>query len=268
MEKTGKLLTLEEMRPIQLRMMDDIDKVCRENGLRYSLSGGSLLGAVRHKGFIPWDDDVDIMMPRPDYIKFKQLFPKYAKGEYLMDYTMDPTYYKTFTKVFDKSTIMVQRMVQRGGVFIDVFAIDGQPSDYAEFEQYIKRYRKLNKNIRWQTDYFHLSPNFFVRTVVRALKWHNMARRKQRIAEVEALLSKYPFETSEYAGATMGGSGLKTHQKKELFLEYADYEFEGHVYRGVKDYDTYLKLMYGDYMQLPPERERKSKHMAKFFARG
>lgn len=265
MKKFGTPLTLEEMRPIQLRMMDDLDRICRENNLRYSLSGGSLLGAVRHKGFIPWDDDVDIFMPREDFEKFKKIFPTVKTDEYMVDYNSDQSFYKVFTKIFDNSTTMVQRMVERGGVFIDLFAVDGQPSDYEEFVQYIKDYKKNSKLIRVWTDYFFRSPYFLLRTVVRFLKPRCMKMRKHYIAKEEALLASYPFETSEYAGATMGGSGLKTHQKKEMFLEYTDYEFEGHTYRGIKDYDTYLKLMYGDYMQYPPEDERMPKHMAKFY---
>ena len=265
MSKYGKPLTLEEMRPIQLRMIEDIDRVCKENGLRYSMSGGTLLGAVRHKGFIPWDDDVDIMLPRPDYEKFKKVFPSSVSDEYMVDYRSDDSFYKVFTKIFDKSTTMIQRAVERGGVFVDVFAIDGQPSDEEALVEYVSHYRKLNKAIRWHTDYFFKSPNFFIRTVVRALKANSMKKRLACIDEVEELLGSYPFETSEYAGAVMGGSGVKTHQKRELYETFADYEFEGHTFRGVKDYDRYLTLMYGDYMTPPPEGERASTHMAKFY---
>lgn len=119
-----KEMTLQELHEVQLAMLDAVDNYCRLNHLRYSLGGGTLLGAVRHHGYIPWDDDIDIMMPRPDYEKFM----RYFKHEYykLYDYRTDDTCGFSFAKLIDTRTI-VQEYTITYSVFIDIFPIDGLP---------------------------------------------------------------------------------------------------------------------------------------------
>lgn len=267
--KLGKELTPEELQQRQLVLLEELDRVCRENGLRYSLSGGSLLGAVRHKGFIPWDDDVDVFLPRPDYDRFIEIYNAKAKGSYAMSYDTEPTYYRIFTRIYDEQTVLVQRGLKLGGVFIDVFAVDGQPSDYDEFLAYCKKTKELKKKIRWSTNYLKNAVNPFFKTLLFLISGHRPAKRAASIKELEALLRSYPLEKSEYAGCIIGGSGVGTHIAASTFDEYTDYPFEHLTVRGIKDYDTYLKKMYGDYMTPPPLkdalREQKKHHNAHFY---
>lgn len=113
-------------------ILKHVDAFCKANKLRYSLCGGSLLGAVRHKGYIPWDDDIDIMMPRPNYDIFVATFK--SDVDYLVDFEKQEAFRETFVKICRENTHMVDDLLQRGsfGINIDLFPIDGVPSDKSE----------------------------------------------------------------------------------------------------------------------------------------
>ena len=129
-------VTLEEMRDLQLAMMDKIHEFCVERGIRYSLGGGTLLGAVRHKGYIPWDDDIDIMLPRPDYERFLKEFDGVYPNFKVLHLNNDRTYPYLFAKVYDSRTLLVECRATMG-VYIDVFPIDGLPLK-AELPKYMR----------------------------------------------------------------------------------------------------------------------------------
>lgn len=119
-------IEIEELRKILLELMDEIHAFCEKHGLKYYLSGGTLIGAIRHKGFIPWDDDIDIHMPRPDYEKFLELFPKESENV-LLENRLNDKYRYTYAKVCKKNTLVVEHAMDGGvdeGVFIDVFPLD------------------------------------------------------------------------------------------------------------------------------------------------
>lgn len=123
-----KKIETEEMKKLELDMLIDVAKFCDENDIRYYLSGGTLLGAVRHKGFIPWDDDIDISMPRPDYLKFVSTYNGSSEFYQVQSIENNDKYWRTFAKVFDTRTYLKEdaiRMPKDGnGVFIDIFPID------------------------------------------------------------------------------------------------------------------------------------------------
>ena len=108
MQNYKNKITLEELKSLQMNILDYVDSFCKENNIRYSLCGGSLIGAIRHKGYIPWDDDIDIMMPRPDYDKFLALFNKNADSRYCaINYLTDKEFYQPFSKIVDTSTVLI-----------------------------------------------------------------------------------------------------------------------------------------------------------------
>lgn len=247
-----------DIRTLQMRILDILlafDKICTKHGLRYCICGGTMIGAVRHKGFIPWDDDLDVSMPRPDYEKLiahaAEWLPKPLE---FVCAENDPDYPLPFGKIQDASTTLIERphLYYLGGCYIDIFPYDG----FAE-----------NKLVRWwqcakyayyrkclylvhRDPYKHgRGPSSWVPLLVR--KIYSMHGLQKRIRKI---LTK-----NDYALAKLASSytdGYKKAFPKEICDHYGPYEFEGHTVQGIVDYDPYLKVMYGDYMQIPPEEKR------------
>ncbi len=253
-------MTADEVRQAQLGIMDKIDEFCTREGISYSLDGGSLLGAVRHKGFIPWDDDMDVIMPRADYDRFWQVFNGAYEHFKVVNYRLDPDFAHTFTRVIDTRTLALDHnRVNKYGIFVDIYAVDGQPEDDKAFDDYVRTYIRLKNQFHKSAPLWHCtdSPLVALKTLLRHPFY---PPREETARALEALYQSYPMGSTAYAGHIMGGSEWDTHMPATVFDEYIRLPFEGRMYRCVKDYDTFLKKLYGDYMQLPPESERHPYH--------
>ena len=254
--KKGERLSQDEIRTIQLNMLDEIDAFCRAEGIRYSIAFGTLLGAIRHKGFIPWDDDMDIIMPLPDMQIFKKKF-KSKDLEYLdidtykhFDYHFSrigykPTYCKTGQ--FDHSY----------GVNIDLYPVVGMPDSEEEIQAFLRDIlpllRKRKKMMLWKQ-------RFDRRLGIRTIPGFDHITRKYH----DTVLFSHPYEgTKNFFHA--GGLKRVNIFDFDVFEEQIDVDFEGHKYRGIKRYHDYLTHCYGDYMQLPPEEERISYHSGVYY---
>lgn len=251
-------IDIEKQKQVQLDILLCVDKFCRENGLRYSLGGGSLLGAVRHKGFIPWDDDIDIMLPRPDYDKFIQGFVGVHPDLTCGAYENDSTWPYPFCKVYNNKTYWKEYGFKMAlGIFIDVFPIDGYPGDENKIRSYISKLefwkyllvRKALDNGTWK--------RFFFNPLMTLLPLSFLQKK------VKGILVEYAFETSRFVGASLGPYREKECYPHIIFDEYIDMEFEGDLFMGIKEYDVYLRQHYGDYMELPPIEDRVFRHMVK-----
>lgn len=253
----GDKIELKDMRNIQLDILDKIDDVCKKNGLVYSLGGGTLLGAVRHKGYIPWDDDIDIMMPRPDYEKFIDLFYGLYPHLTLQHYKKDDTYYFLFAKVYDNRTCLIEENTV-GGVYVDVFPIDGLPSE-KDLPDYLNKLYNTKENLIRSTKFYKFKDGHLMRLKY-LMKRLMYPSRKKNIELLDNLFNSYPFETSKYAGAITGIYKEKEHMDASVFKKYIEVEFEGHKYMAISDFDSYLTKHYGDYMTLPPLEQQVSNH--------
>jgi len=268
-EECEKEINVEEIKKIQLNILREFSKFCQKNGLRYYLSGGTLLGAIRHKGFIPWDDDIDINMPRPDCEKLFKL-----TGEKLNDYLSigyplkSQNHYHPFIRIYDTRTVMFGT-IKSGevgyytNVYIDVFPIDGLPDSNLltkiEFK-IIKLLMMLEKADFYSdaeaTSLYKKIIKFFVKPLAKTVGFQNWNKLIIYIAK------KYDFNSQKYVAAitSTANYGLKEKIIKEEYIKQIDVLFEGEIFKAPANYDIYLSNLYGNYMELPPENQRKSEH--------
>ena len=257
---------LRELQLTELEIAVEVDRICHKHGIRYSLDGGTLLGAIRHKGFIPWDDDMDIVFTRAEYEKFFLACQKDLDQDrfFLQEYRTDHYYRWGYAKMRRKETEFIrlgqEHMQYRTGVAIDLFVLDHVPDSIfarqAHFAvNYAIRkilYSELGKKAAPTAEekmwykLLNLIPKdvcFWLRNAISGIM-------NERQTELVAHLL-YPYPKSCQYGIPM-----------DIFAEYEERPFEGMMFSVVKEYDKYLTLLYGDYMTLPPEEKRETHNPA------
>lgn len=256
-------LSLKEIQSVSLEILKDVHCFCENNDIKYTLAYGTLIGAIRHHGFIPWDNDIDICMPRPDYEKFIQT---YKSNSYELAYLDSPKYdcLATYARVFDKRTVAINFnwIKEPVGVWIDIFPLDGVPDDLLEFKTMYNQYAKIwRKLILKKIQFCRFSDKknildklkLFLRKCRRlnGLGGHHSYRVYNRI------IQKIPFgQTKHCSQMTVMDNGPVEHIPISIFSEMIRLDFEDTTFFAVKDYDTLLKLVYNNYMELPPENQR------------
>lgn len=262
-----KYMTLDEQKQVMLNMLKEFSKFCDKHNLMYYLDAGTLIGAVRHKGYIPWDDDIDVNMPQIDYDKFCQMMRErncHLTSNIIVEFP-DTTLYP-YLKISDTRTLLIEfphKNPMEVGVYIDVFpkygildkswrsklicSISGNLDLLHWFNVYtIKAWKRSEHNIFKRiiaiiADFCIVHPHWPV--VLQNWILHKYAQ-------------KYPLSECKYVTTLTNGEFHKL-APKECFDGYQILEFEGFLFKGPKDYDTYLHCLYkGDYMQLPPEDKR------------
>lgn len=259
-----KKIELQELKQLQLQIMDEIHNFCLQNSINYSICGGTLIGAVRHKGYIPWDDDIDIMMPRPDYEKFSSLFNEQNSDLKFINCFNDKQYFQPFGKVVNTRTFMTNaydRPLNNLGVNIDVFPCDGLPADENERGSY---WKKIAKEKNWNTLYYQKvnEKEHGIKKIARKIFFtlFKIFPANRYAKKINQLAQKNVFETSEYVACSIFGYGRKEEMPKSVFNSFVDVPFENRTFKAMEGYKTYLTNLYGDYMQLPPEEKRVAKH--------
>ena len=235
-----------------LRILLAVDDCCRQHHLRCYIWAGTMLGAVRHHGFIPWDDDIDIAMPRPDYEQLIAHCREWLPQPYeFVCAENDASYPLPFGKVQDASTTLVERahLPYLGGLYIDVFPIDGVPSGKSYLRQWLHfahyEYLKRVLYLIHRDPYKHgHGPSSWVPLLCR--KVYTMTEVQ---AKIRRLLLKYDYEQSALVADY--DDGRRGAMSKEVLGEPTPYSFEGHQVPGVEKYDAYLSHKYGDYMTIP-----------------
>ena len=239
-------------------MLECIDKVCREHHLRYYLWAGTMLGAVRHKGFIPWDDDMDICMPRPDYDLLLAHCHEWMPAPFEVVGPHNRSDYPyPFAKVEDSSTTVLERPDFNfpEGIYVDIFPIDGIPSDKAVATKHLKKYKF------WRHLLFFRGRDPFKHGKGPRSWWplliHKMYSLQQLQDKVQRLMTQYKFDDCEQV--IDYDSVFRGIVAKKILGEPKEYEFEGKKFLGVSAAHQYLTEMYGDYMT-PPPKEKQIQH--------
>ena len=239
--------------------LEAIDKICREHGLHYYLWAGTMLGAVRHKGFIPWDDDMDICMPRPDYEILISHWHEWLPKPYeVIAPETDPNYPYPFAKIEDASTTVLERPDFKflEGIYIDVFPIDGAPADEKERKAHFKRYKFWRHLLflRGRDPFKHgHGPRSWFPWLL-----HKIYSLEDLQKKVKDYMTKYPYEESDFVCDY--DDGLKGVFEKRILGTPQVYPFEDKQFLGVEYYDEYLSNKYGNYMQLPPKEKQIQHH--------
>ena len=261
-----KIESDEELKRILIDILLSFHQFCTDHNIKYSLAAGTLIGAVRHKGFIPWDDDIDVYLLRDEYNKLISIYPQVYQDKFsLITMERDSGWHRPSGKLCDNRTVVVEcvrNKYEGGGIGIDVFPVDDVPDDPSEWMRYEKKRR-------------------FLRNVL-AIKTIKYSRKRSIGKSIVLLLSRlllWPFSFSFLAGIMdkyaqrNNGKGynhvyencLGVYNSRHPWLkqdmeQVIDADFEGRTVKIMQGYDDYLTTVYGDYMKLPPEEKRVSHH--------
>lgn len=263
----------EDIKEIQKKILEifiEIDKVCITNNLRYFAIGGTCLGAVRHQGFIPWDDDMDIAMPREDYERFKKIASKLLPSNLrIFDYTDGEHFYCKYMKVHDIHTTLIEKGMlaypdSYSGIYIDIMPLDGIPNGIWNRKIYFLKLSLLRK-LDWRRKYeYDLQADkknkkkiFLWRVIYFFIKRYPIHYFHNKYVKLQ---KKYAYNTSKSLCYTWSWRASKVIFPKEDFDNYILLPFEDVQMRCPVGYDNFLKTLFGDYMKLPPIDKQNSHH--------
>lgn len=262
-----KELSLREQQLILLDILKYFDGVCRKHNIKYTLCGGTLIGAIRHKGFIPWDDDIDIYITREEYEKFRKVWDKEKNDYYILTDTED---YDNISagfvpKICDNRTLVSETI--RGlshGLFMDIFVLDNIPDDTNKMASILPEYRKnLYRFHRVKGKVNDTNIHFIKRNIYSLLSKIYFSI---MMIILKTIRFKYQNKTNTLIPIYDTVAGIKENIiQSHYFSDFVLADFEGEKFPVIAKYDEQLRNYYGDYMQLPPEEQRVPLHIPKAY---
>jgi lipopolysaccharide cholinephosphotransferase len=252
---------MNELQHRILNMMVSVHELCKKYNITYYIIGGTMLGAIRHHGFIPWDDDIDIAMPRPDYKRFLMLTTESLPDWMELRMPGDEKFLNYgYAKIVDRNTTLIEDTCNKeiSGVFIDLFPLDGLGNNKE------KAFRRL-KIARIKDYLLRSKQNIGVhKSVPQKILWaiSKFSSVKSLDNNLEKYLTRFNYYDSDFVANAVGRWALKEFIKKDWLGKPTLYNFESVKLFGVENSDKYLKQLYGDYMKLPPKNKQYGEHVA------
>lgn len=259
-------IDLEELKNIQLDITQAFHEFCVDNNIKYSLADGSLLGAIRHNGYIPWDDDIDVFLMREDYKRLQQLFPRKYKG-YLdfVSLETDDKWDRPYGKIHDTRTIMKEKTDStfKLGINIDVFPLDNVPDDEKEWLKYNKKRRLWRQLFNAKFVKLSRSRSVMKNCILATCKLILLPISTRKYAQkLSALAQKNNDKESSRLYDTTFGLLKSNHPfPKTDFNSVILHSFENHKFYIMSGWDDCLTSIFGDYMRLPPVEQQVSHHV-------
>lgn len=251
-------LSIEEAKKLELDILDFIDSFCKEHGINYCINYGTLIGAIRHKGFIPWDDDIDLSMTRENYEKFIQLFSEKQSRYKLLSLETDDQYFNNFIKIVDPTTKIIDTRNTKtydSGVFIDIFPMDTfNDTKVVDICYKLESFKLLSfskhKNIVYGDSK--------LKDLIRTLFWLLLRPVSPRFFanQIEKQIQKYRVENGKYIAFIPSKAKEKEIFPRDMFDELIETPFEHLVLPAPKYFDAVLKQFYDDYMTVPPKEKQ------------
>ena len=260
---------IELLHQVDLNIVRQVIEICAKYNLKYYMLGGTMLGAIRHKGFIPWDDDIDLGMPREDYERFLEVAQLELEPNLkLVNYKTDPNYHYYITRILDTETKVEEERIGNENRYtnasIDIFPIDGTPNNSFLRKIYFFRvlYHRALMSLCYKDSIDRKRPRGkaerLLLWVMERMPIEKLTTPYKQKEKIDKLLRKQKVEGAEYIGNIMGAYRTKEIVPSYFYGEGKMYQFEDIELRGMDKFDEYLTWTYGDYMKLPPEDKRKT----------
>ena len=257
---------IKSIQKLEFNILKEVKRFCEKNEINYSLGAGTMIGAIRHQGFIPWDDDIDIFMLREDYELFiKKTMENGGKisDRYTVKYPSSKNYFYPFLKVIDNKTVVYENemVYMELGLYVDIFPIDYCGGDFQNVAEYFSvAQRELARFLKVDRSYGKRLMRKCYQLVSKYIWKKDLYYWKNK------LLEKRGFQKKEYGGPLVWATaGEKDLYPIDFFEGYTTVTFEGEQFQCFMRYDDILKHRYGDYMKLPPAKERISHNIEAFF---
>ncbi|MCM1270590.1 MAG: LicD family protein [Ruminococcus flavefaciens] len=261
---------LRNLQLVELELLKKFQKTAEKYNIKYFALGGTLLGAVRHNGFIPWDDDIDIGIPREDYEKFIKICQKTSQPFELHTFKNDSNHYRYFSRIEDPTVKIKRRdksVEEISSAWIDIFPLDGMPNN--DFRRKLHKYYVLYRRAMYRFSCFSIGVDvnkknrpLHERILVKIgliLPMEKLLSTQKQLIKLDRTLKKYPYIDSHYLVNAMGAYKFNEMFHKKYYGKGKLYKFEDIMINGPVDYDTVCKQLYGNYMK-PPSEEVKNHH--------
>lgn len=259
-------MTIKDIQNVSLDILKEVHEFCINNGINYTLQGGSLLGAIRHNGFIPWDDDIDIAMPRQDYERFCRSFSSSVGYKLVCYENCKNDCFIAYARVFDtKFTFVDCSMLpwtkSPVGVWIDIFPLDGASDDYSKEKKRNRKIWRLWLNtLRVRRSYRSFDKEEGMYNKIKLFGRKLVFSKIHLIAPFIRMCKEIPFgSTNHYINAAFPGYQMNEYHRMEVLDTYIPHKFEDTYFYIMSGYDEALREKYGDYMSLPPINQRRPK---------